>query len=45
MRKKIQEDYVTKAKKREIKKRQRMPAHGASLRKPNPHAGKKITAS
>lgn len=43
MRKKITEEFVTKAKKREIKKRLRMGVHGSSLRKAQPHAGKKIT--
>ncbi|MDR3642164.1 MAG: hypothetical protein P4L74_00875 [Candidatus Doudnabacteria bacterium] len=42
MRKKIAEEYETKSKKREIKKRPRMRLHGASLKKPLPHAGKKL---
>lgn len=42
MRKKIVEDFVTKAKKREIKKRPRMRLHGASLKKPPAYGGKKI---
>jgi hypothetical protein len=44
MRKKIQEDFITKAKKREIKKRPRMPIHGRSLLLPGKHAGKKIAS-
>jgi len=42
MRKKSTEDYLTKAKKREIKKRQRMHMHAASLKKSYAHAGKKL---
>jgi hypothetical protein len=42
MRKKIHDDFATKAKRREIKKRPRMQVHGASLKKPLPHAGKKL---
>lgn len=42
MREKINEEYVTKAKKREIKKRPRMSLHGASLKKPPAHGGKKL---
>ena len=44
MRKKIIDEFATKAKKREIKKRLRMQVHGASLKKMIAHAGKKITA-
>jgi hypothetical protein len=43
MKKKIADEFATKAKKREIKKRPRMKMHGASLKKML-HAGKKITA-
>lgn len=43
MRKNIQGEPLTKAKKREIKKRPRMKLHGRSLRSPNPHAGKKLS--
>jgi hypothetical protein len=42
MKKKLLDEYSTKAKKREIKKRPRMKVHGKSLIKPNPHAGKKL---
>lgn len=42
MQKRIRDEIITKAKKREIKKRLRMPVHGAALRKPQPHAGKKL---
>jgi hypothetical protein len=41
MRKKIIDEFATKAKKREIKKRLRMKMHGASLKKML-HAGKKL---
>lgn len=44
MRKQIQDELITKAKKREIKKRPRMPVHGASLKRVQPHAGKKIAS-
>jgi len=44
MRKKIADEFATKAKKREIKKRPRMKLHGASLKKMIAHAGKKISA-
>jgi hypothetical protein len=43
MRKKISDEFATKAKKREIKKRPRMRLHGASLKKSPAHGGKKIT--
>jgi hypothetical protein len=43
MRKKIADEFTTKAKKRELKKRPRMKLHGASLKKMS-HAGKKIIA-
>jgi len=43
MLKRINDEVVTKAKKREIKKRPRMAMHGRSLIKPNLHAGKKIS--
>jgi len=42
MRKKIIDEFATKAKKREIKKRLRMKVHGASLKKMIAHAGKKL---
>jgi hypothetical protein len=41
MRKKISDEFATKAKKREIKKRPRMKLHGVSLKK-MVHAGKKL---
>jgi hypothetical protein len=44
MRKKFSDEFATKAKKREIKKRPRMKLHGASLKKIAPHAGKKLAA-
>ena len=44
MRKKITEEYLTKAKKREIKKRPRMRVHGASLLVDSKHAGRKLAA-
>ena len=43
MRKKVAEDFITKAKKREIKKRPRMRVHGRSLKTSAPHAGGKLT--
>jgi hypothetical protein len=43
MRKKLGDEFATKAKKREIKKRPRMNMHGASLKRDNSHAGRKIT--
>jgi len=43
MRKKLSEEYITKATKREIKKRPRMDMHSRSLRASTPHAGKKLT--
>ncbi len=43
MKKRIFEEYPTKAKKREIKKRPRMKIHGQSLKISRAHAGKKIT--
>lgn len=42
MRKRITEEYVTKAKKREIKKRPRMQIHGRSLILGGKNEGKKI---
>ena len=42
MRKKIFDEFATKAKKRELKKRPRMAVHGASLKKSQPHGGKKL---
>jgi hypothetical protein len=44
MKKSIIGEYPTKAKKREIKKRPRMKVHGLSLKKNNPHAGKKLVS-
>ncbi|MFA5990644.1 MAG: hypothetical protein WC794_00150 [Candidatus Doudnabacteria bacterium] len=44
MRKIIVNEPVTKAKKREIKKRPRMQIHGRSLLTNKPHAGKKLTS-
>jgi hypothetical protein len=44
MKKRVSEEYLTKAKKREIKNRPRMKMHAASLKRVLPHAGKKITA-
>jgi len=43
MRKKIKDDYPTKAKKREIKKRPRMRVHGRSLKTQKAHVGKKVS--
>ena len=43
MRKKLLEEYPTKAKKRDIKKRPRMNIHGRSLVLGSKHAGKKLT--
>ena len=45
MRKKIIDEFATKAKKREIKMRPRMAMHGASVKKLVAHAGKKTTAN
>ena len=44
MRKKLAEDYVTKAKKREIKKRPRMKVHSRSLVLGSKHSGKKLSS-
>lgn len=44
MRKHLHDEPPTKAKKREIKKRPRMKLHGASLRKSQAHAGKKLVS-
>jgi len=44
MKKRLLDEYPTKSKKREIKKRPRMAVHGKSLTKPNPHAGKKLAS-
>jgi len=44
MRKKIQDEFATKAKKREIKKRPRMRVHGRSLKTAATHSGKKLTS-
>jgi hypothetical protein len=43
MRKKLAEEYITKAKKRELKKRLRMRIHGRSLLIGSKYAGGKIT--
>lgn len=43
MRKFISDEVPTKAKKREIKKRLRMRVHGAALKLPQAHAGKKLS--
>ena len=42
MRKKIFDDFLTKAKKREQKKRPRMALHGSALKNPQPHGGRKL---
>lgn len=42
MKKRILDDFITKAKKREIKKRPRMRVHGRSLILQTQHAGKKL---
>jgi hypothetical protein len=42
MRKKLLDEYATKAKKRETKKRPRMQVHGRSLKVSAQHAGKKL---
>jgi hypothetical protein len=44
MKKRIVEEYITKAKKREIKKRPRMVVHARSLITLAKHAGKKISS-
>jgi hypothetical protein len=44
MKKKISDEYPTKAKKREIKKRPRMKMHGLSLRLKQEHGGKKLSS-
>jgi hypothetical protein len=44
MRKKLAEEYPTKAKKRDIKKRPRMNVHGRSLLIAQKHGGKKVTS-
>lgn len=43
MKKRILDEYPTKAKKRDLKKRPRMRVHGQSLKISRAHAGKKIT--
>ena len=43
MKKKIIDEYATKAKKREIKKRPRMRVHSRALLSTHKHAGKKLT--
>jgi hypothetical protein len=42
MRKKILDDFASKAKKREIKKRPRMNIHGKGLLQQKQHLGKKL---
>lgn len=42
MKKPILDEYPTKAKKREIKKRPRMKIHGRALKTLRAHAGKKL---
>ena len=42
MNKKIIDEYPSKAKRREIKKRPRMKVHGRSLKLPAAHGGKKL---
>ncbi len=44
MRKKIKDEFPTKAKKRELKKRPHMPMHSRFLLTAKTHAGKKIAA-
>lgn len=44
MRKKLADEPLTKAKKRELKKRPRMRVHGRSLLLPAKHAGKKLSS-
>ena len=44
MRKKIIDEFPTKAKKREVKKRPRMSMHGRALLLAKKHAGKKLAA-
>jgi hypothetical protein len=44
MKKKFSDEFATKAKKRELKKRLRMRVHGAGLKKMIAHAGKKLAA-
>ncbi|MCL5666637.1 MAG: hypothetical protein M1383_02605 [Patescibacteria group bacterium] len=44
MRKKIFDEAVTKAKRRELKKRPRMKMHGRSLLRNGAHAGKKLAS-
>jgi len=44
MQKKSNDEYPTKAKKRDIKKRPRMKVSGASLKKSLPHAGQKLAS-
>jgi len=42
MRKKVSDEFLTRAKKREIKKRPRMQMHGRSLLGEHKHDGKKL---
>ena len=44
MRKRIHDEFPSKAKKREIKNRPRMKVHGKSLLLNQKHAGKKISS-
>lgn len=44
MKKNIVDEHITKAKKREIKKRPRMKVHGRSLTLNSRHSGKKLAS-
>jgi hypothetical protein len=44
MRKKILDEFPTKSKKRELKRRLKMKIHGRSLLLPSKHAGKKLSS-
>ncbi len=44
VRKKTTDEIPTKAAKRQQKRRPRMRVHGASLKKAQPHAGRKLAA-
>ncbi|MEK7617870.1 MAG: hypothetical protein AAB410_01880 [Patescibacteria group bacterium] len=44
MKKKITDEFPTKAKKRELKKRPRMRVHGRALKTAQTHAGKKLSS-
>jgi hypothetical protein len=43
MRKRVEDEVVSKAKRRELKKRPRMKVHGAALKRVQPYGGKTIT--